>query len=72
MTVANLKIAGREYVVIPKKEYQSLLQRHAKAARLSRISREDRADIALARKRLSDPRENPIPYEQIRKELGLA
>lgn len=72
MTVANLKIGGREYVVIPKKEYQSFLTWRTKSVRPARLSKEDRADIALARKRLADPREKPIPYEQVRKELGLA
>jgi antitoxin HigA-1 len=31
----------------------------------------DRLDIEVARKRLADPDEVPIPYERIRKELGL-
>ena len=32
---------------------------------------DDRLDVAEARKRLADPNEVPIPYERIRKELGL-
>ena len=32
---------------------------------------EDQMDVALARKRLADPDEVPIPYERVRKELGL-
>lgn len=32
---------------------------------------EDQMDVAIARKRLADPNEVPIPYERIRKELGL-
>ena len=32
---------------------------------------DDRLDVAEARKRLANPSEVPIPYERIRKELGL-
>jgi antitoxin (DNA-binding transcriptional repressor) of toxin-antitoxin stability system len=32
---------------------------------------EDQMDVEIARKRLKDPDEVPIPYERIRKELGL-
>jgi len=33
---------------------------------------EDRLDVEEAERRLADPNEVPIPYEQVRKELGLA
>ena len=33
---------------------------------------EDRLDIEEAERRLADPNEVPIPYEQVQKELGLA
>ena len=32
---------------------------------------QDRRDAAEAKRRLADPAEVPIPYEQARKELGL-
>lgn len=32
---------------------------------------EDQMDVQIARKRLADPNEVPIPYERVRKELGL-
>ena len=32
---------------------------------------EDQMDVATARKRLADPNEVPIPYERVRKNLGL-
>jgi antitoxin (DNA-binding transcriptional repressor) of toxin-antitoxin stability system len=32
---------------------------------------EDQMDIEIARKRLADPNEVPIPYGRVRKELGL-
>ncbi|MCL1467546.1 type II toxin-antitoxin system Phd/YefM family antitoxin [Argonema galeatum] len=33
---------------------------------------EDEIDLEEAKRRLEDPNEVPIPYEQVRKELGLA
>lgn len=33
---------------------------------------EDRLDVEEAERRLADPNEVSIPYEQVRKELGLA
>jgi PHD/YefM family antitoxin component YafN of YafNO toxin-antitoxin module len=33
---------------------------------------EDRLDIEEAERRLADPHEVPLPYEQVQKELGLA
>jgi hypothetical protein len=43
------------------------------AATFLGLSREesDRLDIEVARQRLADPKEVPIPYERVRKELGL-
>ena len=32
---------------------------------------EDQLDVEIARKRLADPNEVPIPYERVRKEFGL-
>lgn len=32
---------------------------------------EDRLDVEEAERRLADPTDTPIPYEQARKELGL-
>ena len=32
---------------------------------------EDQMDVEIARKRLADSSEVPIPYERVRKELGL-
>jgi hypothetical protein len=36
-----------------------------------RLTAQDRGDIAEARRRLADRNEKPIPYDQLRKELGL-
>lgn len=32
---------------------------------------EDRIDVEIAERRLSDPSEIPIPYERVRRELGI-
>jgi prevent-host-death family protein len=33
---------------------------------------EDRLDVEEAKRRLADPNDKTIPYEQVRRELGLA
>jgi len=77
MTVQTVKLAGKRFVIVPEKDFRNL-QRRAKGStarpttrRGSHSDAEDRADIELARKRLADPKEKPVPYEQARKELGL-
>lgn len=58
MTVASLKIGKREFVVIPKREYERFQMRRDTTKRNRKgLSAEDRADLAIALKRLSDPRE---------------
>jgi prevent-host-death family protein len=32
---------------------------------------EDRQDVEEAKRRLADPKQKPIPYEKVRKEMGL-
>ena len=72
MTMASLKIGKREFVVIPKSEYERFKAWKAEApSRRERVSEEDRRDTALARQRLNDPRLAPIPYAKARRELGL-
>jgi hypothetical protein len=78
MAVQTVKLAGKRFVILPEKEFQNL-QRQAKSTssergvgRMTRQAARDRADIALAKKRLADPHEKPIPYEQVRRELGLS
>jgi hypothetical protein len=76
MTVASIKLAGKRFVIVPEKEFRDLQRRADKAPgasnkRRARSAAQDRADIKLALKRLADPNEKRIPYEQIRKELRL-
>jgi hypothetical protein len=73
MTVASLKIGKREFVVIPKREYARFeAWKAGSPRRRERVGEEDRRDIELARRRLRDPRQTPVPYAKARRELGLA
>ena len=73
MTVASLKIGKREFVVIPKREYERF-QKWCDATKRGRkrLSDEDRADLAIALKRLNDPSEKRIRWSQVKKSAGLA
>ena len=80
MTVQTVKLAGKKFVIVAEKDYRDLKAQAALAAngaahgrsKTRRLTAQDRGDIAQARRRLADPEEKPIPYEQVRKELGLA
>jgi hypothetical protein len=69
-----VKFGGKRFVIVPEKDFRNLQRRagNTAAARQRRSNTRDRADIELAAKRLADPNERPIPYEKVRKELGLA
>jgi hypothetical protein len=64
MTIANLKIGRRDYVVVPKRDFERLEAQARQAA-------EDRADVAEAMRRLKNPRRKTIPLAQLKTELGL-
>ena len=71
MTMATLKIGKREFVAIPKREYERFVAWKAEAPhRRERVGEEDRRDAALARRRLRDPRQTPVPYAKARRELA--
>lgn len=76
MTVQTLKLGGRDYVIVPKKDFQNLQQRakgtHQATRQPRRLTAQDQGDIAEATRRLSDPGDKAVPYEQARKRLGLA
>ncbi len=63
-----VRIGGRRVAIVP-------LLRHPRLERfLGQEAQEkelDRLDVAEAERRLSDPTEVSIPYEQVRRELGL-
>jgi hypothetical protein len=71
MTVANLKIGRRNFVVVPERDFERL-QRENKQYR--RLIEEDRVLGKLAEKELRSFRKGGgkgIPWEQVKKELGL-
>jgi hypothetical protein len=66
MTVATLKIGRREFVVIPRPDYERM------RADCERVADEDSADAAASLRRLNDPREKRVPWSQVKKRAGLA
>ncbi len=68
MSMQTLTIDKKRYVLLSEREYQKL---HRKAEDTAQHEAEDQADIALAERLLADPDQRPIPYEQVRAELGL-
>jgi hypothetical protein len=65
MTTATLKIGRREFVVIPRKEFEQLRRR-------ADLSKEDAVDVSQSVRRLNDPREKRVPWSQVKKRAGLA
>ena len=47
------------------------VQRDSRRAGRNSVSLEDRRDLKEAERRLADPKENPVPYEKARREIGL-
>lgn len=68
MTIGTLQINGRKFRVIPDEEYKTL--RAAMRAQ-QREAREDARDLAIARRRLKDPKRKSIPLSRLKAELGL-
>ena len=71
MTVANFKIGKRKFVVVPEQDYERMQRENDK---YRRQMEEDRALGALAEKELKAFRKSGgkgIPWEQVKKELGL-
>ena len=66
MTLQTVELAGKRFVILPEKDFQRMTKT------LNELAAQDRADIRLAKKRLSDPKQKPIPYTKVREELGLA
>jgi hypothetical protein len=69
MTVQTVKLAGEKFVIVAEKDYRNLKAQAAQVRpvrKSRRLTAQDRGDIAEARRRLADPNEKPIPYEQLR------
>lgn len=76
MAITTLKLAGREFVILPKREYAMLKARAGTAGSGSRrrgvrkASKEDLTDLIEIERRRKEPGKN-IPWKQIKRELGL-
>lgn len=68
MTIGTLQIDGRKFRVIPEEEYRSL--RAAMRAQ-QREAQDDTRDLAIARRRLKDPKRKSIPLSRLKAELGV-
>jgi len=62
MAAQTLKLHGKHYILIPKREFDRM------RAELERQARQDRGDVAEARRRT---RERSIPLAEARKRLGF-
>jgi len=64
MTVQTVKLSGKEFVIVPKKDFRRL------QAQAEQISAQDRGDVAEVRRRKAlGPSQ---PYAKLRQKLGLA
>jgi hypothetical protein len=61
MAVQTLKVKGREFVLVPKREYERM------RAQIERQSEQDRGDVTEAKRRSREP---SIPLAEVRKRLG--
>ncbi|HTW94291.1 MAG TPA: hypothetical protein VMD30_05840 [Tepidisphaeraceae bacterium] len=66
MTVSTVRIGKREYVLLPRKDFDRL-QRQAE-----QIREEEAEDVAESVRRLHDAKEKPISWEQVKRRAGLA
>jgi hypothetical protein len=75
MTVQTLKLGRERFVLLKERDYRQLKAKAARqngTKRARKLTAQDRADIAEARRRLNDPNDRVIPYQEARKQLGLA
>jgi hypothetical protein len=64
MTIQTVRLAGKKFVIVPEEDFRRL------QVKAEEITKQDRGDIAEARRRKSD---GPArPYSALRKKLGLA
>lgn len=61
MTVQTLKVAGKDFVILPKREFEQM------RAKLDALTAEERGDITEAKRRAKEP---SIPLTDVRKRLG--
>jgi cytochrome c553 len=66
MTLSTLKIGKQEYVVVPRKDFERMRRK------ADLLSDQDATDLAESLRRLADPKEKRIPWDQVKKRAGLA
>ena len=76
MTAKTLKLGGKEFVILSKRDYVALKDRaKAKAAskpkQPHKMTKQDWGDVAEAKRRLSDPNDREISLAEVKRELGL-
>mgnify|MGYP000579337833 CR=1 FL=1 len=71
MSVATLTLAGKKFVVIPQREYDTLKARaNGKGkARSRKPTKQELGDIAESRRVLAT--EKTIPFSEVRRKLGV-
>jgi hypothetical protein len=62
MAAQTVTLLGKKFVLMTKREYDQM------RARLAQQERQDRGDVAEARRRVKEP---SIPIAEVRKRLGL-
>jgi hypothetical protein len=68
MTVGTLQIAGRKFRVVPEEQYRAM---SAAMRAQQREAKQDARDLAVARRRLKDPKRKTISLSRLKVELGL-
>ena len=71
MTVANLNVAGRKFVVIPAADFRRLQSKTAKVDDLTLADAADAAKVRRAVARYRAGRSKAIPLAQVKNELGI-
>lgn len=64
MAVQTLRLGGREFVILPKREYERL------RAKARRLFAQDRGDVSESKRRLEKPGKS-IPLAEVRKRLRV-
>jgi hypothetical protein len=62
MAAQSVKLLGREFVLIPKREFERM------RTQLEQQARQDRGDVAESRRRAKEP---SIPLGAVRQRLGI-
>ena len=62
MAAQTVKLLGKAFVLIPKREFDRM------CCRLAQLERQDCGDVAEARRRAMEP---SVPLRKVRKHLGI-